>query len=89
MEIVGVLHTIKDEETINETFAKKEVIVATVEQYSNHYAVEFHNNNINMLDGFEAGQNVRIHTNVRGKLTEKDGNTRAFTTIVGWKIAKY
>lgn len=89
MLIVGQLHLVRPEQQINDTFSKKEIIVKTVEEYPNYYPVEFTNANINMLDGYQAGDLVEVNVNVRGNLSKAEGQEdRAYLSLKGWKITK-
>lgn len=58
------------------------------EKYPEHYSVEFHQANGNLLDKFKSGDHVRVEVNVRGKKWSKDGKESIFNSLVGWKIEK-
>jgi len=89
MVVIGKIHLVREEQKFTETFSKKEVIVETVEQYPQYYPIDFANNNINMLDGYQAGDLVEVNVNVRGNLSKAEGQEdRAFVSLVGWKITK-
>lgn len=87
MKIIGQIVEKTPELAITDNFSKAEIMVKTIEEYPNHYPIEFHNGNINHLDAVSVGDNVTVHCNLRGRLyTNKEGQSTAFITLVGWKL---
>lgn len=86
MKVIGKIY--KVEETIERgTFATKPIIVETEEQYPQFIKIEFHQNNIDLIDKAEKGDKVEIDVNLRGRAwTNKEGVEVYFNSIVGWKV---
>lgn len=88
---IGVIQQISEEQTFGENgFKKKEVIIKTLEQYPNFYNIEFTQDNVKLLDGFIASENVSIRCNIKGReyKNEDNGNYNIFMSIVGWQIER-
>ena len=87
VEIIGVCHHKGEIQTYGENgFKKAEVIIATVEQYSQYYPVELLQHNTDLLDDFEEGKNYKVTCALRGKLVETQTGTRPFLSLVGFKV---
>ncbi|HET8885587.1 MAG TPA: DUF3127 domain-containing protein [Salinimicrobium sp.] len=89
MVVVGQITNIGEVQEISESFKKQDVIVRTVEEYPNHYKIEFANGNVDLLANWEEGANVKISCNVRGKLyTKESGESDVFMSLKAWKIER-
>jgi len=70
-------------------FKKRDVVVSTEEQYPQHILIQFVQDKVNLLDNINAGDEVRIQVNLRGReWINPQGETVYFNTIQGWKIEK-
>lgn len=88
MEIEGIIKVINDEQQVNATFKKREIVVTTDETYPQHILIEFNQDKCNMVDNRNVGDKVKVHVNIRGRMWEDKtkGVDRYFNTIQGWKI---
>jgi len=70
-------------------FKKRDIVVSTEEQYPQHILIQFVQDKVDLLDNINAGDEVRIHVNLRGReWINPQGETVYFNTIQGWKIEK-
>ena len=85
----GTIETIFDEETHgNNGFKKRVIWLKTEEQYPQTLEVQFTQYNVDLLDGFQNGDRVRVTMGVNGRKNEKDGKERVFNSLNGFGIAK-
>ena len=85
----GTIETIFDEETHgNNGFKKRVIWLKTEEQYSQTLEIQFTQYNVDLLDGFEHGDRVRVTMGVNGRKIEKDGKEKVFNSLNGFGIAK-
>ncbi|WP_343668706.1 DUF3127 domain-containing protein [Chitinophaga sp.] len=57
-------------------------------QYPQTYEVQFTQGDCNVLDGFQPGQMVECHINLRGRHSEKSGKEYVFNSLQCWRIKK-
>lgn len=89
MEISGKIRVVNPTKQVSDTFKKREIVVTTDEQYPQHISIDFVQDKCSILDSYKAGENVKVSINIRGKESvNKDGETRYFNQINGWKIEK-
>ena len=70
-------------------FKKREIVVTTQEQYPQNIMVEFIQDRCELLDAFNTGDFVKVDINLRGReWVNKDGETKYFNSIQGWRIEK-
>ena len=87
MELQGKIKLIEPTKTYGANgFQKRETVVITEEQYPQHILIEFIQDKCVLLDNFQVGQTVKIGINIRGREHVKDGITRHFNSIQGWRI---
>jgi hypothetical protein len=88
MEVSGKIKWLDETKTYgNNGFRKREVVVTTEEQYSQHILVEFVQDKCDLLNAFQMGQNVKIGINIRGReWVNPQGETKYFNSIQGWRI---
>ena len=80
---------INPEQHVSATFRKREVVVTTEEQYPQHIMIEFTQDKIDQLNNFNAGDQVRVQINLRGReWVNPQGETKYFNSIQGWRIEK-
>lgn len=86
MEIIGKIIVIGQTETVGSagTFKKRQLVVATEEQYSQQVAIDFVQDKTSLLDNYSLGESVVVGINIRGN--EYQG--RYFVSLNGWKINK-
>lgn len=88
MEVQGRIKMIDETKTYgNNGFRKREMVVTTEEQYPQHILVEFVQDKCDLLNNYQAGQEVKISINLRGReWTNPQGETKYFNSIQGWRI---
>jgi len=83
MEVKGIIHLIGEtEEFGNNGFKKRQLVIATEEQYIQYIPVDFVKDKTSILDKFKVGQTVKVAVNVRGN----EYNGKFYINFQGWKI---
>lgn len=84
--VKGTIKQIGQESTYGKT-RKKSLILVTDENYKQTLEIEFLNDRINLLQGYDQGEKVEIAINIRGReWTSPKGELKYFTSLSGWKI---
>lgn len=89
MNIKGKLIEIFETKQISDKFKKREFVVeyAENEKYPQFIKFELIQDNCDMIDGFNKGDTVDVHFNLRGnKWTNKQNEITYFTSLSAWKI---
>lgn len=88
MEITGKIKKIDETKTFGASgFRKREMVVTTNEQYPQMLMVEFVQDKCDLLDSYQAGQDVKISINLRGReWINPEGKAVYFNSIQGWRI---
>lgn len=91
MEVSGRIKVIGDTQTFGASgFRKRELVVETFDQYPQPIMVEFVQDNVNLLDQYQLGQEVRVFINLRGReWVNPEGVTKYFNSIQGWRLEPY
>lgn len=84
MELQGQIILIKETETFNKGFKKRQIVIKTDSKYPQTIPVEFTQDKCGILDNYSVGQFVTISINILG--SEWQG--KYFANIQGWKIDK-
>lgn len=85
MELNGAVHLIGQTETIgNNGFTKRQLVIATSEQYVQYVPIDFVKDKTTILDSYKVGDNVRVSVNVRGS----EYNGKYYVNLQGWRIEK-
>ena len=83
MQIIGKVHLIGQTETVgNNGFTKRQIVIATTEQYVQYIAIDFVKDKCSILDSYKVGQEVTVDVNVRGS----EYNGKFYVNLQGWKI---
>ena len=83
------MDTVFNEETVgNNNFKKRILWVKTDEQYPQDLEVQFNQQNTSKLDGYKAGDKVKVMVNVNGRKNVKNGVEKVFNSLVGFSISK-
>ena len=89
MEVTGKVKVIKETETFDSGFTKRDLIVLTQEQYPQYISIQFLKDKTSLLDKFKEGDSVSVGINLGGReWTSPKGEVRYFNSITGWKIDK-
>ena len=84
--VKGTIRKIGQESTYGKT-RKKSLILKTDERFSQILEIEFLNDKINLIDGYDVGEQVEIPINIRGReWTSPKGELKYFMSLSGWKI---
>ena len=89
MNIKGKLIEIFDTIQITETFKKREFIIQDNKntEYPEYIKVEVIQDKVSLLDNLNIGDEINVLINIKGrKWTDKEGSTKYFNSIQGWKI---
>jgi len=85
MEVTGKVHLIGQTETVgNNGFTKRQIVIATDEQYVQHIPIDFVKDKTSLLDNYKVGDSVKVSINVRG--SEYQG--KYYVNLQGWRIEK-
>jgi len=90
MEITGEIKVVKDLELFGENeFKKRSVVLSTDEQYPQKLIIDFLQTKAKIVESISVGDNLTISVNIKGSTwTNKMGETRYGTNLIGWKIVK-
>lgn len=89
MEVIGKIKVISSEQQISATFRKKELVVATDEQYPQSIMIEFTQDKADLLNNYTVGDSVKVSINLGGReWVNPQGETKYFNSIRGWRIEK-
>lgn len=91
MNITGRLLEVNETECVTDTFQKRTCVVEYIPknpEYPEFLQFEFTQDRVLLLQNFQAGQQVTIHFDVRGrKWQPKDGGAvRYFVSLNAWRI---
>jgi len=91
MEVTGRIKVIGETQTFGANgFRKRELVVETFDQYPQSIMIEFVQDNVNVLDQYQIGQEVRVFINLRGReWVNPEGVTKYFNSIQGWRMELY
>lgn len=89
MQLEGKIKGINAEQQVSASFRKRELVVATEEQYPQFISINFVQDKCDLLNGYKVGQNVIVSLNLRGReWINPQGETKYFNDIQGWRIEK-
>lgn len=89
MEVTGKIKVVNAEQQVSASFKKREVVVATEEQYPQFISINFVQDKCDMLNNYNVGDAVKVSINLRGReWLNPQGETKYFNDIQGWKIEK-
>ena len=89
MEVSGKIKVINPEQQVTASFRKRELVVATDEQYPQHILIEFNQDKCDLLNGCRIGEEVKVSINLQGReWISPQGETKYFNSIKGWRIEK-
>ena len=83
-EIEGKIKVIDDTKSFPSGFTKREFVVTTEERYPQDIKLECVKERCELLDQYEAGDEVKVSFNLRGN----EYNGRYFVNLHAWRIDK-
>lgn len=85
--VTGTIVMIGETETVgSKGFKKRPFVVDTGGDWPQELEIEMINDGCEKLSRFSEGQGVSVHVNLKGRRWEKDGITKFFNSLQGWKI---
>jgi hypothetical protein len=89
MDVLGKIKAINEEQQVSASFRKRELVVATNEQYPQFISINFTQDKCDLLNNYNVGDDVKVSINIRGKeWVNPAGETKYFNDIQGWRIEK-
>ena len=89
MEVTGKIKVINAEQQVSASFKKRELVVATEEQYPQFISINFVQDKCDLLNNYSVGDAVKVSINLRGReWVNPQGETKYFNDIQGWRIEK-
>ena len=89
MELNGKIKTINEVQNISASFKKRELVLTTNEQFPQDILIEFTQDKCDVLNSYNAGEDVIVSINIRGReWINPQGEAKYFNSIQGWKINK-
>ena len=89
MKVIGKILEVKDTQQVSDSFKKRSFIVEYAEnpQYPEYISFELIQDRCSLLDGFQAGQEVEVSCNLKGrKWVNPEGETKYFNSLQAWRI---
>ena len=85
----GTVDTVFETQTVGQNGFKKRILwLKTNEQYSQMLEISFNQQNTDLLDGFSAGDNVKVTMGVGGRKSERNGEEKVFNSLNGFGIQR-
>ena len=89
MEVTGKIKVINAEQQVSASFKKRELVVATEEQYPQFISINFVQDKCDLLNNYNVGEAVKVSINLRGReWVNPQGETKYFNDIQGWRVEK-
>ena len=89
MEVTGKIKVVGAEQQVTASFKKRELVVATEEQYPQFISINFVQDKCDLLNNYKAGDAVKVSINLRGReWVNPQGETKYFNDIQGWRVEK-
>lgn len=89
MEVNGKIKVVNPEQQVSASFKKRELVVATEEQYPQFISINFVQDKCDLLNNYNTGDSVKVSINLRGReWVNPQGETKYFNDIQGWRIEK-
>ena len=89
MEVTGKIKVINAEQQVSASFRKRELVVATEEQYPQFISINFVQDKCDLLNNYNAGEAVKVSINLRGReWVNPQAEVKYFNDIQGWRIER-
>ena len=89
LQFTGTVHEVKETQQISDTFSKREFILTdNDEKYPKFISFELVKDNVDLINGIKAGQEITVSFNLEGRLwmNPKTNEERCFNSLKAWKI---
>ena len=89
LQFTGTVHEVKETQQISDTFCKREFILTdNDENYPKFIIFELVKDNVDLINGIKAGQEITVSFNLEGRLwmNPKTNEERCFNSLKAWKI---
>ena len=87
MEITGKIKVVGPQQQVSPTFVKRELVIATDENYPQSILIEFVQDKVDLLDKYKVGDNVTVSINIRGReWPSPQGEVKYINSIHGWRV---
>jgi translation initiation factor IF-3 len=87
MEVTGKIKVVNPEQQVSASFRKRELVVATEEQYPQFISINFVQDKCDLLNNYNVGEAVKVSINLRGReWTNPQGEVKYFNTLESWRI---
>ncbi|CAA6820766.1 MAG: Unknown protein [uncultured Aureispira sp.] len=89
LKLTGKVIAIMEKQQVTDTFAKREFVIETDEQYPQMVKFELTQAKCEDIDNHKIGDEITVHFNVRGrKWTNKEGKDVYFVSVNAWRLEK-
>jgi len=89
LKLTGKIIAIMDKQQVTDTFAKREFVIETDEQYPQMVKFELTQAKCDDIDNHKIGEEITVHFNVRGrKWTNKENKDVYFVSMNAWRLEK-
>lgn len=89
MEVIGKIRVLKEEQQVTPTLRKRELVVATEEQYPQYISISFLQDKCDLLNSYKVGENIKVSINLRGReWVSPQGEVKYFNDIQGWRVER-
>ena len=87
MEVTGKIKVINPEQQVSASFRKRELVVASEEQFPQFISINFVQDKCDLLNNYNVGEAVKVSINLRGReWVNPQGETKYFNSVQGWRI---
>ena len=86
-KLTGKVIAIMDKQQVTDTFAKREFVIETDDQYPQQVKFELMQDKCEDIDKHKVGSEITVHFNCRGrKWKNKEGKDVYFVSLNAWRI---
>jgi len=87
LKLTGKVIAIMKKQQVTDTFAKREFVIETDEQYPQMVKFELMQDKCDLIDKHRVGEEITVHFNVAGrKWSDKQGKDVYFVSVKAWRI---
>lgn len=88
-EITGKLKVKNDTQVVSDKFSKRDLVIATEEQYPQFISLQLTQDKCALLDAYKIGDELKVSFNLRGReWTAPDGIVKYFNSLEAWRIER-